>query len=160
MAEVFSAKAQGTQSSDAKILTLKDDSNWTTNTDGKIITNFTRSFEIKDSSGDVIQTIPLTGSNLTADVDVPKDRYYSVKLIVDGATDYSDTINLGLDRYTTNAYDNLLKGQCGCKGIAKIKQRLSDADNFIFGSENALQFGNGPAFDEYISNAYSVLTSY
>lgn len=156
----FAASATGSQDSTGRILTLTDTSNYTTNDEGYIISDFTtRQFVLYDAYGEEIETLDL-GAELEVEYDIPlgPDPYIQAVLILAGVGDYTDTIDLPLDRITQNLYRNLLKK--GCCTSQSVENALMHADMFFTGSEfEAPLEGGAPGFQADINAAYAYLNA-
>lgn len=154
----FAAALTGTQSSSGLILTLVDSSNYSTNDEDYIVSDFTtRNFLIYDAEGTLLDTIPL-GADLSTTYALTKDQMLTIVLDLDGIAAFTATIDIPLRRITRNAYRTLL-ARTGCCGSKTNTTALMYADIFLTGADYEATSTNGAAFDEDISSAYSYLTN-
>jgi hypothetical protein len=155
MATVFTPEVSAVQSVDAETLTIYDGSNWTDNTSGLVIGDFTREIVIRDSSGDIVQTIPFVGSALSVSKSILKDQFFKITLNITGAQNFTTFINVSLDRYSTNL--RMRRLNCNCGAGCKIDPRLIPAEPYFEAAYDATLSGNGILFDKYIGAAYTWL---
>jgi hypothetical protein len=154
---VFTPALTGSQSSDGKTLTITDLSNYSVNSQGYTISDFTtRQVVLTSSDGTVLATLNL-GISLTITWQIVKDQYIKATLNLAGVAPYSTFINLPLQRNTRNLYRVLLQG--GCCQNKTIEQKLAKADIYFRGSDIEELAGNGPAFDRDIFTINSYLNS-
>lgn len=156
----FAASATASQDTVGTTATFFDMSNYTTNDEGFQPSDFARSFVLTDAYGTVLATLPLTGANLSATYALTADQWISAELILTSvglAPNYTATIDLPFDRITKNTYRELLKKGC-CQNKA-IDERLTNALNYIIGSNFEALGGDGPGFNVDIQAAGSYLNA-
>lgn len=142
------------QSSDGRTLTLTDTSNWVSNTEGYIITNFARSILLNDAFDELITTVTFTGTDLVETYTLIGDKWVKSYFTITG----TPTFNLDVQQYAFYrqfqvAYRNAIKQGCGC-GCGNID--LCSVDAFVTTAQFAIPVGNGEEFQNDIdaANAY------
>lgn len=127
---IFAASFTVTQSADCTTLTFVDTSNYNTNDEGYAPSSFvTRQFVIKNSNYEPVETLPLTGSVLTAAETLTQDEWQSVELqlFLVGNTgdipDYTETHSVLSTCFLELCYSQLVADTesscaCGCAGSA------------------------------------------
>jgi hypothetical protein len=154
----FAPVITGIQSSDGLTLTLTDGSNYGSNNEGYIISNFTtRNVVLTASDNSVLATLPL-GSGLTVTYPLTADKYITATLVLAGVAPYSTFINLPLGRITQNLYQVLL-ASVGCCANHSTNEKLEAGDIYFRGCDLAGISGNGLSFDSNISSAFKYLNS-
>lgn len=156
----FQASATAQQSVDGFLATFLDLSNYTDNTEGYQTSDFDRSFVLTDAYGMVLATLPLVGSALSATYTLTADEWIAAELVLTSvglAPNYSAYIDLPFDRITKNIFRQLLKKGC-CQNKA-VDQRLTNALNYIIGSNFEALGGDGAGFNVDIQAANSYLTA-
>lgn len=149
-----------TQSIDGKKLTFKDTSDWSAS--GLDINDYVRTIELydnKDATGNLIDTITFTGSDLEAIYTVTEDRYYSGKYqAIGGSIVPSKTLNFGTTNFEYKQLNILMSKGCGCGNKAN-DEKARFGFIFLKLAERAIQFGNAGQFNQNIKASHSWLTT-
>lgn len=142
-----------TQSSDGKTLTLVDGSNWVSNDQGYVITNFVRQIVLTDAFDVVIATIPFPTTELTETYALLVDKWIKATYTAVGVVTFTLLQQYAFYRLFQIAYRNAIAAKCGCSvnGID-----LCSVDAFLSTALFAIPVGNGVEFQNDIdaANAY------
>ena len=141
------------QSVDGKILTFTDSSDWTPS--GLNISLFTRTVKVyynKDATGALIATRTFTGNTLTLEYPITQDQYYSYKYeAINGATEYSQTVNYGFINFEFFLLEQIMSEGCGCDKTTEDNKRFG----FIYLqlAKYAFPFGLVSKFNQHITSS-------
>lgn len=122
--------------------------------------DWTRQIALYDASATLLTTLTFSGAELTVTYAVTRDQYLTAGFTAqDGPESVTeDTINIGLERYYDNKFNSIL--QYGCCGIgAQNFTKLTKGIIYQYGASKALLYGQGTAFNSYITSAYAYLNS-
>lgn len=150
----FEVSTAAVQSADGLVTTFTDTSNYGTNDEGYVKSDFTtNTIVIKDADGNVLQTSNFLASN-TVTYDQTKDLWFTVERALAGVASYSKTEKFPLKRITVNKLQKVLGSGC-CQGATNARN-LCEANAFINGADYAAPSGNAVAWQNNIdaANAY------
>ncbi len=162
MSVPFQAIASAQQSGDGLTLTLLDESLYgAPSNEGYTTANFVRNFILMDAYGNQLDNIPITGTALSITWPVPSDQWVFMQLFLVGINPVpnyqSPQYGLPLDRQTKNLYRTLLKP--GCCQNRSIKEKIDNANNYLFGASIEALGGNGAEFNNDINAANAYLSA-
>jgi hypothetical protein len=151
------AKLSYSQSTSGGIITFTDESVL-----DNPISNYTRKVMLysgRDGTGTLIEEIDFVGTNLTCQYEISADQYFSAILVHTGSPTVANfTLNFTTQQFEQNALNKLLKSNCGC-GKTKNCDKISLGFIYLTQSQVATSAGNSGLANEFISNAYKLLTS-
>jgi len=146
------------QSSDGKILTIIDTSNYVAQSvDPASYVRTVEVWTLKDATGDLLDTLTFNGSELTVDYDLTADLYLSLKLIFTGSPSVaSKIINIGTTMFEYIALDKRLMKNCGCSN-SKGCDKTTLGALYLSRAEQQVLAGNPAKFNSYIQASLKVL---
>lgn len=158
----FSSIASAVQSADGKTLTLLDQSPYGgASNEGYTTANFVRNFILMDAYGNQLANISITGTALSITWPVPSDQWVFMQLFLVGINPVpnypSPQYGLPLDRQTKNLYRTLLVP--GCCQNRSIKEKIDNANDYLFGAYIEGLSGNGAGFNNDINAANAYLSA-
>lgn len=142
---------EATQSASGQVITMQDSSDYSTNTEGYVRSDFTRQFVLTDYAGDVLDTITLDDTTDIATYELTTDLYISIELSLTGIATYSLTQDYPFMRITATKLQTALQSGC-CSGKTKSKA-LNEAVNFIVAAQFAAPTTDHSAFQNNIAAA-------
>ena len=139
------------QSLDGTKITFRDDTNYIEESVSPA--DYTRTvglYSSKDASGTILGMLTFSGSELTVEFELDKDKYISAKLTVsDGVDDLTNIINFGTTVNEYNSLTNLLlHNSCGCN--KETDQSVRYGFIYLKVAEKAVIIGNSGAFNKFI----------
>lgn len=150
----FEVSTAAVQSADGLVTTFTDTSNYGTNDEGYVKSDFTtNTIVIKDADGNTLQTSDFLASD-TVTYNQTKDLWFTVERTLAGVASYSKTEKFPLKRITVNKLQKVLGSGC-CQGATNARN-LCEANAFINGADYAAPSGNAVAWQNNIdaANAY------
>lgn len=157
----FAIAFLGTQSADGLTLTFTDTSNWSGNTEGYARSGFVRTFTIVNAYGTTLKTAILGNSTDVTTLAITADTYVTVTLTIVGVVSFSKVYSFPtFYRIAKNLYRALLSSVgCNC-GNPIYENALNTADRLFRGVDIAGISGDGPGWQEYSGDAYTILSQY
>ena len=120
---VFAASFTVSQSADCSTLTFVDTSNYGSNDEGLVKADFeTREFLVSNSNSELIATLPLTGTAVSATYALSADAWLSVELNLETlapVSTFTETHSVLSTCYLEKCYAELVADTecgCGCNG--------------------------------------------
>lgn len=155
----FALVVTGVQSGDGKIVAITDGSDYTNNDQGYLPSDFVRNFIITDYLGNLLTTISLDSTQLTATYNVPNNTnpWLQIQETAVGPANYTDTVKLPADRNYQLAFIDVIKGNCGCS--CRGDNTLCEVDAFYAGAAYAIPIGDPVSYQTNIDAAYKLVTS-
>lgn len=152
-------KAGWAQSTDGKTITLTDQSDYIAS--GTPITDYTRTFVVKNAIGTVLHTLPIPSGQLSVTYSVTKDEYYSATLSFVGSPSVADvTIDYGTEQFEWNALDQKLAIGCGCSPCGSSDKKIRYGFIYLQIANRSLRYvGLGTKFNVNINASLSWLQS-
>lgn len=144
------AKLDYTQSTNGKILTFIDSSDWATS--GEDINSFIRTVQLyngPNATGTLLDTLTFQGSQLTVTYDIDSDTYFSAKYTAAGDVNYIFTINFGTTAYEWKRLNELTSKGCGC-GNKAADDKTRYGFIFLMLAEKSVLEGNAARFNQNI----------
>ncbi len=152
----FAPSTEAIQSDDGLTVTFTDNSNYSSNDEGYIKSQFTtNTIVIKDANGVVLQTSNFLTSDTVTYVQTADTWFTTVRTLA-GVASYTKTEKFGLHRMTTNKFEDALT-KIGCCASAKDKSNMCMADAFLFGADMALPVGNSVKWQQNVNSSNSYL---
>lgn len=152
----FALAFTATQSAIGDIVTITDTSNWGSNTEGYIQSQFDRQFILTDYNGDLIIAIVIADDELIKTWAVPLNTnpWVAIEYSSVGPVTLSKTQKYPFQRYFELAYKKVIKGNCGCAGK---RFDICQVDAYVYGSELAVPIGDSIGYQNNINSAYALL---
>lgn len=142
------------QSSDGLTLTLTDQSNWSDNDEGYVITDFARSIIMVDALNNAIGTVDFPASELVEAFSIVTNQWVKAQLTIIGEQNYDLIQKYGFYRLFQLDYRKAIVGNCGC---GKSGIDLCSTDAFLSTAQMAIPIGNGVEFQNDIDAASAYL---
>lgn len=155
----FALAFTANQSSDGKVVTITDISNWIGNAESYNITDFTRQFILTNYLGDAIVTLTMIGSALTITWNVPANTnpWVNIQYSAVGPVTKTLTQKYPFQRNYELAYIDAIKGSCGC--CSGKNPDICQIDAFYQGAAFAVPVGDQVNYQDDINSAYALLTA-
>lgn len=152
---IFSVETSGSQNNSGLVTTFVDSSNYITNDQGYVKSDFTtNTIQIFDAYGVLLQTSDfLTSDEVT--IEQVADTWFTIVRTLAGIASYEVTEKFALNRITTNKLEDVLSSGC-CQGTTN-SANLCKVNTFMQDSQYRMPLGNAVQWQLDINNANSYL---
>lgn len=148
---------------DGLTITLTDNSNYASNTEGYTTASFSqRRVFLYNSAGTLFRTVDFTGSSLTTTFTVTKDMYMKANstytLGVGGQVQGVNTY-MSRELYDLQQASNQLSGACGCSGKNSLCTDTTKAREAINAATFFYMIDNAPDCQDQLDAANELITN-